>query len=239
MNNFKRLRALFLCAMVSPIALANQACAAEFKVDLGVTQFTRESCGFWYQCDTPHTLRLTSPSVSLKVYTDKTADGWQIGGGFDEIGGATSDAMIYDCDDYGSSAHPICNGSKAPLSHMQGQGSIPALFLVARKSYGNWFIEGGVYLTRPRWETTNFDWYGGPNNTVGPIVSHLNHEIKNTYDLGGAVGYQINEHWGAILKAVPTHAINTQLDSTNPTGVSYFPGIYKAYSPTLAVEYTF
>jgi hypothetical protein len=241
MLNFKRLRALFLCAIAFVIAgcTCKDSCAYEVKADAGWTQFTKQSCGFWYQCDAPYTLRLTSLSASLKVYTDKTADGWQLGAGYDYIGRATSDAMIYDCDNYGSSANPLCNGSKAPLSHMEGQGTIPAIFAMVRKSYGDWFVEGGLYVSRPRWETTNFDWYGGPNNSVGPIYSHLNHEVKNTYDLGGAIGYCMALNWCTILKAVPTHATNSQVDPSNPTGTSYFPGIYKAYSPTLAIEYTF
>jgi hypothetical protein len=230
----------FAVALFAVLALASTfASAVEFKLDAGVTKFTSQSCGFWYQCDAPHTLRLNSLSASLKVYTDKSIDGWQLGAGYDYIGRATSDAMIYDCDNYGSSANPVCNGSKAPLSHMQGQGTIPAVFAVVRKSFGSWFAEGGLYISRPHWETTNFDWYGGTNNNVGPIYSHLNHEAKNTYDLGGAVGYQMTDRFALLLKAVPTHATNTQLDSTNPNGVSYFPGIYKAYSPTLSAEYTF
>lgn len=241
MQNSKRLRALFSCLVGLAIVgcACKDSCAVEFKVDGGWTQFTKQACGFWYQCDTPHTLRLASLSASLKVYTDKTAEGWQLGAGYDYIGRATSDAMIYDCDNYGTSAHPVCNGSKAPLSHMQGQGTINAIFVAVRKTYGNWLVEADVYDSRARWETTNPDWYGGPNNTIGPIYSHLNHEPENKIDLGLALGYCMAWNWCALLKAVPTHATNSQLDSTNPTGRSYFPGIYKAYSPTLAIEYTF
>lgn len=238
MLNLQRLAALFLCLFISCVAIG--AHGYEVKADLGVTQFTQAANGFWYQDGFPHTLRLTSPSASLKLYSDRSADGWQLGIGIDYIGRATSDAMILDADaNYNANTPTHCNGPCGPLSHMQGQGTIPALFSVARKTWTNWFVEGGLYVTRPHWETTNFDWYGGPNNAVGPIYSHLNHEVRNTYDLGAAIGYRFDDTWSAVLKAVPTHATNSQRDPTNPSGVSYYPGIYKAYSPTLAVETTF
>lgn len=235
----KKLFTLILAIAAMCLVTSDQA--QEVKIDLGVTQFSKIENGNWYQNGFAHTLRLTSLSASLKVYTDKSANGWQLGAGYDYIGRATSDAMVLDADaNYNQNNPPTyCNGPCGPLSHMQGQGTIPALFAVVRKSHGPWFVEGGLYISRPHWETTNFDWYGGPNNSVGPIYSHLNHEVKTTYDFGGAVGYQMSDRIAVILKAVPTHATNSQVDSTNPTGVSYFPGIYKAYSPTLAVEYTF
>ena len=78
MINFHGLRAVFLCALALSIADSHYADAQEIKVDLGVTQFTQAANGFWYQDGFAHTLRLTSPSASIKLYSDKM-DGWQAG----------------------------------------------------------------------------------------------------------------------------------------------------------------
>lgn len=208
-----------IIAILSFLAISC-ASAQEFKIDLGVTQFSRIENGNWYQEQLPFTLRLTSLSASLAIYTDKDESRWQFGGGYDYIGRATSDAMIYDVDN--------CHINCGPVSHMQGQGTIPAIFVGARRTMGSWFIEPQLYLTRPHWETTNFDWYGSSNYSVGPIYSHLNNEVKNTYGIGAAIGYALSKDFSATLKIVPTHS-----------SAGDNPAIYKGVSPTMAVEYSF
>ena len=227
-----RLRAVFLCLTLSSVASAQ-----EVKTDIGVTQFTQAENGTWYQDGFAHTLHLTSPSASLKLYTDKF-DGWQVGIGVDYIGRATSDAMVLDADaNYSAVNKTHCNGQCGPLSHLTGHGTIPSLFIALRKNYDRWIVELEYYRTRPQWETYNEDWYSWWGSPA--IQSRTWHQTKSIYDLSAAIGYRIDDKFNLLLKAVPTHASNSQIDPTSPSGSSYFPGIYKAYSPTLAIEYSF
>jgi len=208
--------------------------AQEIKLDLGLTQFTSTANGNWYQKGFPHTLRLTSLSGSIKLYTDKY-DGWQVGIGADYIGRATSDAMVLDDDaNYNENSATHCNGPCGPLSHMQGQGTIPAGLIAVRKSWDKWFVDAALYATRPHWETINYDWYGGPNNSVGPLVSKMNHAPETVYGIGLSVGYVLDNNLAVVLSVKPTHTSGLVQMSDK-----YFPGIYKAYSPGLALEYTF
>jgi hypothetical protein len=214
------------------------ALAVEVKADLGVTQFTQIANGTWYQTGFPYHLDLTSPSVSLGLYTDKTKsnnewlNGWQLGLGYDYIGHASSSALAVASDaNYNENSPTHCNGPCWPLSHWYGNGKVDGTFLAVRKTYNNWFIETELYATRPTWTENVPDWIACAACT--PHSAQVSHQVETLYNMSLAVGYNINNQWGIILKAVPTHASNL-----NPDG-EYFPGIYKAYSPTIALEYTF
>jgi len=232
MLNMQSLLALFLCA----IALCGYANALEIKVDIGMTDYLRAPCGNWFQCTTttPYTLRLKSLSGSIGVYTDPFADGWQIGGGLGNAGRFTSDAMIYNIDN--------CVTNCGPLSHMQGQGDEPFAYIGVRKKIDNWFVEGDLYVTRMSYENTNFDWYGPPPNyRVGPIVSHVDHQVANTLSIGATVGYQFSERFALVGKIIPTHATNSQFDPVSRQQTWYRPVASSAagVSPFIGIEYTF
>jgi hypothetical protein len=228
LNAISRQLAVFLCLFSS------SAFAQEIKLDLGLTQFTSTANGNWYQKGFAHTLRLTSLSGALKLYTEKY-DGWQFGIGADYIGRATSDAMVLDDDaNYNENSPTHCNGSCGPLSHMQGQGTIPAALIAVRKTWDKWFVDTALYATRPHWETINYDWYGGPNNSVGPLVSKMNHAPETVYGIGLSVGYVVDSNLAVVFSVKPTHTSGLVQNSA-----TQFPGIYKAYSPGIALEYTF
>jgi len=232
------MKKLFLAVALS--AVFSNAFAQEVKVDFGVTKFTQVSNGNWYQEGFPYTLRLTSPTASIKIFTDKGESGWQYGLGFDYMGRVTSDAMVLDSDaNYNANSPTHCNGPCGPLSHMQGQGTIPSAFLAARKNYSTWFYEVEGYATRPNYENTNYDWYGGPNNSVGPLVSHIDHQVKTTYGLGLALGYRLTGADSVMFKLIPTEAKNSQSDPLAPSGTAYYKAVYDKESFSIVLEHSF
>lgn len=236
MLKLQRLRALFLCAIAFIIAgcTCKNSCAYEVKIDLGITQFTPAPVGNWYQANMPYTLRLTSLSGAISVYSDPFAGGYQVGAGIGNAGRVTSDAMIHDVDD--------CNVNCGPVSHMQGQGTDPFIFVDARKTWGNVFAGVQFYVSRMNYENTNFDWYGGAGYKVGPIVSHIDHEVKNTPGLGVSIGYQFSEQIAATFKIIPTRAPNSQSDALAPGGSTWYRPVDSSafgYSPFVGIEYTF
>jgi hypothetical protein len=222
-----------LVVMASSIWL--NANAVELKLDLDLTQYQPAPVGNWYQRDMPNTIRCRAVSGAIGIYTDQFYDGWQIGLGVGNAGRCTSDAMIHNVDD--------CSVGCGPISHMQGQGTMPFGYLMARKTWGSWFAEGGLYVTRPNYENTNFNWYGPPPTyQVGPLVSHIDHAVKNTPGFGAAVGYTFAKNWSAILKIIPTKSTNTQPDPNGSSGQTYYRPIYSGalgYAASIGVQFSY
>jgi len=216
------------------LAFCGYVSAAEVKIDLDVTQVIPAPVGNWYQKDMPYHLHMTSLSAAIGIYTDRSLDGWQYGGGLGNLGRFTSDAMIHDVDN--------CLTNCGPISHMQGQGTEPFMFLGARKNWKDWYAEADIYAYRPNYENTNFDWYGGTNYSVGPIVSHVDHQVVNTIGLGLQIGYDFNQSTSLKLKLIPTKSTNSQTDSASPTGQAYYRPIYSSslgFAPSIGIEYSF
>ena len=231
--SFKKLSTVALLILSS--CCAAPANAVEIIADLGVTHYLSAPCGNWYQCQptTHYTLRLNAVSGSIGLYTDRSIGGWQIGAGFGNGGRVTSDAMIYDVDN--------CVTNCGPLSHMQGQGTDPYGYIEVRKHWDEWFFGIALYASRMSYENTNYDWYGGVNYSVGPLVSHIDHDVKTTYNVGLSAGYQLSQSWSIVAKLLPTAANNSQTNPYTGTPTWYRPVNSSSfgYSPFVGVEYSF
>jgi hypothetical protein len=203
---------------------------AEIEVDLGGIYLIPAPIGNWYQRDMPYTLRTASFTGSIGIYGE-IAESWKIGGGFGYGGRATSDAMIHDVDN--------CKTNCGQISHMQGQGTLPYEFLMARKTFGKWFTEGGLIVYRPNYENTNFNWYNWQIGT-GPVVSHIDHQVKDTVGVGADVGYNFSDSWAVVLKLLPTKSTNPNI--TEGISGNYYRPIYSSaigYAPAMTVRYSF
>lgn len=205
----------------------SQCFAGEIMLDLGATHFSQAGNGIWYQEGFPYDLHMTSPSVALKYYTDKSEDGWQFGAGYDYIGKATSSALAVGEDwNYNANSPTHCNGACLPLSHWYGSGEVDGVFIAARKNIDSWIIEGGVMATRPTWHEVVPDFVGCYG--CAPQFGQETHDNKIMYDPFLSVGYRITGNVAFLLSAIPTHAKGDAV-----------PGIYKGYSPTAALEFSF
>jgi hypothetical protein len=224
--------------------------AVEIDLDIGATYLIPAPIGNWYQKDMPYTLRTVSLTGSASVWTDKSTwdplvcsalvpfatscelvNNWQFGVGVGNAGRATSDAMIHDVDD--------CSSNCGKVSHMQGQGTEPYFFFMARKSFGSWFAEGGLYVYRPNYENTNFDWYNWQTG-AGPVVSHIDHQVRNTVGIGVSLGYRVNEDWAVVAKLVPTKSTNA--NTTEGIAGNYYRPIYSSafgYAPEIVIQRSF
>jgi len=179
-------------------------------------------------------LRLNALSGSFGLYTDRAHDGWQFGVGIGNGGRVTSDAMIHDVDN--------CNANCGPISHMQGQGTDLFAFIDTRKYWGDWFLGAELYLSRMNYENTNYDWYGGQNYATGPLVSHIDHQVKSTWGFGLSAGYQWSQTISAVMKILPTAANNSQPDVLAPGGSTWYRPVNSSsigISPFFGAEYSF
>lgn len=237
--NFKRIITTVLMALVW-LSATMSAFGTEVEIEGGLTHFTKIANGNWYQEGFPNTEHMTSVTAGLSVLTDKDANGLQYGVIYGNYGEASVESMDLDVDaNYNPNSPTHCNGPCGPLSHLHGQGNIPYFGLELRKTFDEGMLKD-VYVsvsavdTRASWKITNDDWHGPgvPNYKFDTY-----HKVVNTYNLAYAIGYNIQKNMSVAFEFVPTHAPNSQPDPTNPTGTSYFPGIYKAYSPRIVFKY--
>jgi hypothetical protein len=201
--------------------------AGNIEVSVGVTQFTQQTNGFWYQEGFPHKLQLTSPAASVKYYTDIDSGRLQLGVGYHFLGKAKSSALATASDEnYNSNTH-ACNGPCWPMSHWYGSGSIHGVSASVRmydKSL-SWFIEGGVMASRATWSVYIPDLLNCATCTPYPFTA--THTPRIAIDPMLAIGYT-KGNWVMQLSIVPTHAPGDQ-----------YPAIFKGASPQLLIGYKF
>lgn len=211
----RQLWVLLLCSAAS-------CDAAELELSLGVTHFTPQSNGIWYQEGFNYKLGLTSPAVGVKLLTDAIQTGWQFGLGYLYAGRATSTAIAVASDtNYNDVTHG-CNGKCWPMSHWYGSGRAQGISLTARKNLGSWYVEGGVMASRNTYAVHIPDWIACATCSPQNVTSIQPTSVK--LSPVASVGYRRGD-WSVGITAVPTHMQDG----------SY--GIYKGASPSVAVNY--
>lgn len=173
------------------LLLCSQAFAGEWETLLGVSRFTKQNDGVWYQEAFPYKIDLTAPSVGFRYTEDADRDGLGWTAGYVHLGRVTSHAKAValdgrNPDDGGyNAATKGCNGKCWPLSTWNGTGDVQGFYLGAVKQLNpDWAVEGGVYLYRPTWVMDIPDWI--PERDAAP--RHLRVEHHAFWQPGPYVG---------------------------------------------------
>lgn len=211
--------------------------AYEIQVSGGVTQYTKQSDGFWYQEGFSHTIKQTTPAGSIGLYTSPTKEGWQYGLTYSHLGHITSEALAVASDRNYNLETRGCNGPCWPLSHWYGSGYVHGISLTAKKTFTSGvYLEGGLFIAKPHWSMSVPDWRycsGAQIDTcsspdMGPTAIHVEHFSKVQYSPTLKIGYNVNK----------TLDISLSIKQTSAKGDTV-PGIYKAVSPTLQIGIRF
>ena len=151
----------------------NGAHAVQPEVGVGISQFNyAHDCSTWYQCgpDTPHTLKLTSPSIEVGL-TDafKVLDQrfrWH--GGIEYLGHVSSNAVAHTGPDFDYSY---------PLAHFNGSGDVWGLYGGVEWLHDwqgiTWGFGAGGLVYRPSWHEAITDWSACNGCAITPLsISH-------------------------------------------------------------------
>ena len=203
---------------------------ADTSIAIGVTHATLVPSGIWWQREFSHSLPADVPSAGIR-YDKVYSDAYSIGFGYTYVGrfrshakAVASDAAYDAWDKKGTPSYPV--------SDWYGDERVHALYGVARRTSGAWYVEAGPVLTYSSWSMHIPNWVGcrpdppclEPGYTQDLTVGHP----KQVHvDLMAAVGYRINNRISIHLAAYPTRISG------------YWPGITKGYSPTISLNYKF
>jgi len=196
-----------------------QANALDFSIGAGVSQFTADN-GTWYQEEFPHKLNLTSSAFIAKI-EQSINDKYAINAGYLYLGKTSSDALASASD----------ADHSWPLSNWIGYGDVKGFFLQGKRKFSNGiFIEGGTYYYKATWQEYISDWRACADCATQYVeVSHVpKWKLAPIYGLG----YQ-KDNWSVALQQTWVDADEGSVEGTN------FPAVYKKYTTSIFVNYTF
>lgn len=205
---------LALCAFVR----------ADTTVELGATHATLVPTGIWWQHEYTHQLPKDVPAAGIR-FDQSIGQAWSVGAGFTYVGRFRSHAQAI-ASDQAYDTHV-----SYPLSDWYGDERVQALYLVARRSFGKWFVEAGPVLTRSTWSMTipNYLQCAQPYclapDVYPPYWLRVGGKRQTRHDPMAAIGYQLTSRAGVRLAAYPTRI------SDSYGG----PGITKGYSSTFTL----
>lgn len=207
------------------VAITAESQAHELTLSGGISQYTKSSDGFWYQEAFPYTIHNTTPAVSVKYLTGSNHDNWQFGVSYNFLGHITSSALATASDANYNTDTKGCNGQCWPLSHWYGSGSVQNISILTHWNHSSGlYLEGGLSITRAKWDVVVPDWR--QCETCAPQPISVTEPKVYSYDPTVAVGYR-KGLWSLQLNVSATHNKGDQ-----------YQMIYKAYSPTLLLGYT-
>lgn len=198
-------------AMLS--ALCINAGAVELEMGLGVSRTQPQPNGTWYQIGFPYTLDLTKTSWYIGVREQVTPD-WSMHADYVSFGVLHADAIATTDADYNASTH-ACNATPCiAQSHFVGSGRSDGIKLAAQwKPEGQGFgLIGGLFLFKPRWHTTVYDW----TISRDMVPSTIEHSIKQRWTARPVIGISYTaDRWQLRVEQY----FNKPYDSTN-TGLA-------------------
>lgn len=198
---------------------------------IGGSHFTPHSDGVWYQEAFPYELKLTSPSLGLRIDKQITP-ALGIGAGVLHLGKVSSSAIATGIDglvagDRGYNPNTkTCNGPCGYLSHWYGSGSVTGLFAVGSYTRGPWSADAGLFLYKPQWRMRIPDWVGECRECPPISLDLTNRALLN---VGPVFGFRyLSGPW-----SVNAHAWYTKTRGGEPIS------LYHKFTYSLMLGYTF
>jgi hypothetical protein len=215
------------------------------SVSLGVTRGNTQPSGIWWQKEYPRTYDSSAPSFTLRV-DNPVADGWSVGVGYAFIGNFHSDALAQGSDPAYAAKAPY------PLSRWIGSQKQDGMFVVARKTWGNWYAEAGPMLTRTSFSMTVLGAVPCVEDVPRTCLIPDYSGIKDLYvgtprqmkvEFVGGVGYQVSKNTSVQFNVYPTRIVKPAPEDVGAgfggAQVDSGPGILKGYSGNLSLGWTF
>ena len=209
------------------LLLSTSAQAWDGEIGIGISKFTSQPDGIWYQSPFAHQINLTSPSASIGI-TGMIFDDLRFHIGYKYLGQVTSKALAVGNDaiynQYGAQAN-----KHMALSTWLGKGQVNMLYATIAPEWkrGNWTIytETGVTLYKPTWDMRIPDWVGTPNTQPTPLTVKA-----NSYPvLGGTIGLGVKyKATDIVLQVFDMHMLKAD-----------FPAIYCNHTTSLTLRHTF
>lgn len=205
------LHALF--AVACAVVLCLPARAWNLEGGMGFSQTQRQPNGTWYQEGFPYALDLRKSSWFMGVREQITPT-ISAHVAYVSFGILHADAIATPVDANYNPATHSCIGPCVAQSRFVGSGRSDGLKIAAEwRPDGDGFgLIGGLFLFRPRWHTTVYNWT--PAYDVPPRT--IEHSIKQRWTIRPVIGvaYQ-NDNWTIRLEQY----FNKPYDSTN-TGIA-------------------
>lgn len=181
-----------------------QAHALGLEIGAGMAQARDHGNGTWYQDGFPHSLKLTSPALSIGLHGDFAPWlAWHADAVY--LGTYSVDSLDTPNDaNYSATSPTHCNGACLPLAHYTGSGSVYGLATTLEAhTQGPWQfgIEGGPFIYHRSWSLVVPDWYPSTQTSPGVFSQGPVTPISTSdsgWALGGVVGVAI-QHSGIGL----------------------------------------
>lgn len=190
------MKKLFLLLALLPI----NAMALDFELSGGITKYKRAQNGTWYQEAFPYELDLKSAAWSAGV-SHKFVGYPRVRTEFVNLGMASADAYAVPNDYNYNFNDNTCNTRCLPIAHYMSKGDVRGVaFTVAPEwKFGSYtaFVEGGVYVFRPRywalvteiiWGDSNGDYAEGARRDQTTVRHKAN--IQSSWVIGAGVRYK-------------------------------------------------
>lgn len=167
-----------------------------FEIGAGISKYNAQGDNVWYQQGMPHSLGLSAPVLSAgftgPVYTrEKWGVDWHAD--YVSLGHVSSDCDCTPMDqNYSTATHKKLNLYNVPDAQFVGNGNAQgvALTLEPYFRYSGWRIgvEGGVFIYRPAWDVTVYDWSPGPGVAPSTISAHTPRSLQTGKVAGISIG---------------------------------------------------
>ena len=164
---------LFISLVLFVLSMASAF--ADITPLVGVSQFTWQPDGVWYQKAFPYTLRTRDMSWGVRYDSDRHGD-WGWSAGYMNLGHVSSDSYAVALDANYNEHAKTCNGPCWPTSSWIGYGGVQGVYGSGTYRIGNIDLEAGAYFYVPTWTMHIPNWIECPTCTPRDVqVAHDSH----------------------------------------------------------------
>lgn len=204
------------------------------ELGAGVSWYNKQGDNTWYQLGAEHSLGLSAPVLSAgltgPIYTRESwGVDWHVN--YVSLGHVSSQCECTPMDqNYSVPQHKILNLYAVENANFVGNGNAQGVSLTLEPyvRYRDWRFgaEGGLFVYRPDWNETIYNWAPGPGVAQSTIEADTPHALQIGKVLGVSVGR------GNLSIAYQHYFLPTKYDATHS------PAIWKG-ADVLMVKYKF